>query len=109
MKQIIAATIIAAVFATLPSLSSAANQLTPIKFETEEEAHELNDAWLGLPVRTLSGRPIGYVVDAVFTDNEKTDYLLVSPHSPLAKTHKQVKRVNISGVKYLYDVVVIIR
>lgn len=48
------------------------------QFEIEEDMHELNDAWLGMPVVSEDGETIGFVEDAYLDMNGDVDELLVS-------------------------------
>lgn len=48
------------------------------QFDSEEELHELNDAWLGMPAHDASGKLIGYVEDAYIGDDGEVSELLVS-------------------------------
>ena len=48
------------------------------QFETFEEEHELNDAWLGMPVHSAEGDLIGFVEDAYLDANGEVEELLVS-------------------------------
>lgn len=48
------------------------------QFESEEELHELNDAWLGMPAFSKEGKQIGFIEDAFLDDNGDVSELLVS-------------------------------
>ncbi len=48
------------------------------QFESEEDLHELNDAWLGMPVVSEDGETIGFVEDAYLDDNGEVSELLIS-------------------------------
>ena len=48
------------------------------QFEDFEEEHELNDAWLGMPVHSADGELIGFVEDAYLDANGNVEELLVS-------------------------------
>jgi len=48
------------------------------QFESEEELHELNDAWLGMPAFSKEGELIGFVEDAYLDDDGYVAELLVS-------------------------------
>ena len=48
------------------------------QFEDFEEEHELNDAWLGMPVHSAEGELIGFVEDAYLDANGDVEELLVS-------------------------------
>lgn len=48
------------------------------QFENEEEMHELNDAWLGMPAVSQDGKTIGFVENAYLDDNGLVTELLVS-------------------------------
>ena len=48
------------------------------QFESEEELHELNDAWLGMPVVSEDGETIGFVEDAILDDDGLVSELLIS-------------------------------
>ena len=43
-----------------------------------EDAHEMNDAWLGMPVRDDSGNVVGYVEDALLDQEGYLTELIVS-------------------------------
>ncbi len=47
-------------------------------FDSEEELHELNDAWLGMPAHDKSGKLIGFVEDAFLDEEGYVSELLVS-------------------------------
>jgi len=60
-----------------------APQNTPLddrfdQFESEEELHELNDAWLGMPAYSSDGKQIGFVEDAYLDHEGYVSELLVS-------------------------------
>ena len=57
---------------------SQANQAPFDQLEAEEEMHELNDAWLGMPVHSADGELIGFVEDAYLDANGNVEELLVS-------------------------------
>lgn len=46
--------------------------------ESEEELHEMNDAWLGMPVHSADGKLAGFVEDAYLDVNGDVSELLVS-------------------------------
>ena len=48
------------------------------QFESEEDLHELNDAWLGMPVVSEDGETIGFVEDAYLDDDGEVSELLIS-------------------------------
>jgi len=48
------------------------------QFDSEEDLHELNDAWLGMPAFSSEGTMIGFVEDAFLNDNGDITELLVS-------------------------------
>lgn len=48
------------------------------QFESDEELHELNDAWLGMPVKSNNGKLIGFVEDAYLDNEGNISELLVS-------------------------------
>ena len=48
------------------------------QFESEEDLHELNDAWLGMPVVSEDGETIGFVEDAILDDDGLVSELLIS-------------------------------
>lgn len=59
-----------------------APQSTPLdnrfeQFEDFEEEHELNDAWLGMPVHSAEGELVGFVEDAYLDENGSVEELLV--------------------------------
>ncbi|WP_075995329.1 PRC-barrel domain-containing protein [Salaquimonas pukyongi] len=47
------------------------------QFEDFEEEHELNDAWLGMPVHSAEGELVGFVEDAYLDENGDVEELLV--------------------------------
>ncbi len=48
------------------------------QFESEEEMHDLNDAWLGMPAVSRDGKMMGFVEDAILDENGYVTELLVS-------------------------------
>lgn len=47
-------------------------------FETEDYAeHELNDAWLGMPVHSSNGSLIGYINDAIIDANGDVEQVII--------------------------------
>ena len=48
------------------------------QFESEVDMHELNDAWLGMPVVSEDGETIGFVEDAYLDINGEVEELLIS-------------------------------
>lgn len=59
-----------------PESNATGNQFE--QFEDFEEEHELNDAWLGMPVHSEEGELIGFVEDAYLDANGDVEELLVS-------------------------------
>ena len=59
-----------------PESNAMGNQFE--QFEDFEEEHELNDAWLGMPVHSADGELIGFVEDAYLDANGNVEELLVS-------------------------------
>ena len=51
------------------------------QFDDFEDDHEMNDAWLGMPVVSEDGEIIGFVEDAYLDINGDVDELLVSVSS----------------------------
>jgi hypothetical protein len=47
------------------------------QFDEDDEFHVLNDAWLGMPVRSQDGKIIGFVEDAFLTEDGDVSELLV--------------------------------
>lgn len=47
------------------------------EIETGEYEHELNDAWLGMPVMSKDGRIVGSVIDAWIGEDGEVEELLV--------------------------------
>lgn len=48
------------------------------QFESEEDMHELNDAWLGMPAKSKNGEIIGFVEDAYLDEFGQVTEILVS-------------------------------
>jgi hypothetical protein len=70
---------------------------------TYEDAHEMNDAWLGMPVRDAAGSVVGYVEDA-FLDNEGyLTELLVSLNGSSTAVYVDQKHVEYTEVAVLVD------
>lgn len=47
-------------------------------FETEAyEEHELNDAWLGMPVHSSNGKLIGFINDAIIDENGFVNQVII--------------------------------
>ncbi|MCB1384325.1 MAG: PRC-barrel domain-containing protein [Nitratireductor sp.] len=57
---------------------SQANQAPFDQLEAEEEMHELNDAWLGMPAFDADGKLIGVIEDAYLNEDGTVSELLVS-------------------------------
>ena len=70
---------------------------------TYDDAHELNDAWLGMPVRDATGRKIGYVEDAFLDDEGYLEELLVSIDGSGVSVYVDQKHVDYSEVAVLVD------
>ncbi|MDJ0612664.1 MAG: PRC-barrel domain-containing protein [Rhizobiaceae bacterium] len=68
-----------------------------------EDAHELNDAWLGMPVRDAAGDVIGYVEDAFLDEDGYLDELLVSINGSSATVYVDQKHVEYTDVAVLVD------
>src|SRR5690606_6479342 len=66
MKKVYLAAMLALTGFAAPGAFAAEMSVAPVDFRGtgDEEAHPLNDAWLGMPVETSSGVGIGFVVDA---------------------------------------------
>lgn len=45
----------------------------------DEHEHELNDAWMGMNVRTADGKDVGYITDAILDENGVIDVVVVTP------------------------------
>ena len=68
-----------------------------------DDAHELNDAWLGMPVRDAQGEVIGFVEDA-FLDNEGyLTELLVSLNGSGVAVYVDQSHVEYTEVSVLID------
>lgn len=68
-----------------------------------EDAHELNDAWLGMPVRDADGHVIGHVEDAFLDDKGYLTELLVSIKGSSAAVYVDQKHVEYTEVSVLVD------
>lgn len=68
-----------------------------------EDAHELNDAWLGMPVRDAAGVVIGYVEDAFLDDDGYLSELLVSINGSSAAVYVDQEHVEYTEVAVLVD------
>jgi len=68
-----------------------------------EDAHELNDAWLGMPVRDSAGEVIGYVEDAFLDEDGYLDELLISINGSSAAVYVDQKHVEYTEVAVLVD------
>lgn len=66
-----------------------------------EDAHELNDAWLGMPVRDAAGEVIGYVDDAFLDDDGYLSELLVSIKGSGVSVYVDQKHVEYTEVAVL--------
>jgi hypothetical protein len=62
-------------YAAQPTLQD--NRFEQFDEANEEEMHELNDAWLGMPVRSSDGKLAGYVEDAYLDANGDVNEILV--------------------------------
>ncbi len=70
---------------------------------TYEDAHELNDAWLGMPVRDAAGDVVGYVEDAFLDDQGGLTELLVSLNGSSVAVYVDQKNVEYTQVGVLVD------
>ena len=68
-----------------------------------EDAHELNDAWLGMPVRDAAGQIIGHVEDAFLDEKGYLTELLVSINGSSAAVYVDQKHVEYTEVSVLVD------
>ncbi|MGI9352550.1 MAG: PRC-barrel domain-containing protein [Rhizobiaceae bacterium] len=68
-----------------------------------DDAHELNDAWLGMPVRSTEGKIIGYVDDAFLDDEGYLTELLVSLNGSSITVFVDQKHVEYTDVAVLVD------
>ncbi|MEM9330081.1 MAG: PRC-barrel domain-containing protein [Pseudomonadota bacterium] len=68
-----------------------------------DDAHELNDAWLGMPVRDAAGKIIGYVDDAFLDDEGYLTELLVSLNGSGVTVFVDQKHVEYTEVAVLVD------
>lgn len=70
---------------------------------TYEDAHEMNDAWLGMPVRDAAGEVIGYVEDAFLDDDGYLSELVVSINGSSAAVFVDQSHVEYTEVAVLVD------
>lgn len=68
-----------------------------------EDAHELNDAWLGMPVRDNRGKIIGYVEDAFLDQEGYLTELLVSLNNSEIAVYIDQKYVDFTELAVLVD------
>ncbi|MEM9278077.1 MAG: PRC-barrel domain-containing protein [Pseudomonadota bacterium] len=68
-----------------------------------DDAHELNDAWLGMPVRDAAGNVIGYVEDAFLDDEGYLTELLVGLNGSSVTVFVDQKHVEYTEVAVLVD------
>lgn len=68
-----------------------------------EDAHELNDAWLGMPVRDAAGEVIGYVEDAFLDAKGGLTELLVSLNGSGVAVYVNQENVEYTEVGVLVD------
>ena len=83
-----------------------ANQAPFDQFELHssyEDAHELNDAWLGMPVRDAAGDVIGHVEDAFLDDEGYLTELLVTINGSSAAVFVDQQHVEYTEVAVLVD------
>ena len=68
-----------------------------------DDAHELNDAWLGMPVRDSGGKVIGVVEDAFLDDEGYLTELLVAINGSSVSVFVDQKNVEYTEVAVLVD------
>lgn len=68
-----------------------------------EDAHELNDAWLGMPVRDAAGKVVGHVQDAFLDAQGGLTELLVSLKGSKVAVYVDQKNVEYTQVAVLVD------
>lgn len=44
------------------------------------DEHEMNDAWMGMDVKTIDGKDAGYITDAILDENGVIDVVVVTPN-----------------------------
>ena len=70
---------------------------------TYDDAHELNDAWLGMPVRDAAGKVIGYVEDALLDQEGYLTELVVQISGSGSSVYVDQKHVDYTDVAVLVD------
>jgi hypothetical protein len=63
--------------------------------------HPLNDAWLGMPVHMLDGKPVGYVSDVIMQPDGQIAYILVKRYAPGAGDNTPAIRIPVSRTQLL--------
>ena len=69
------------------------------QFENEEELHELNDAWLGMPAYSSEGKMVGHVEDAYIDQDGNVTRLLVSLSGKKIAVYVGGKNVQLTETK----------
>ncbi|MEO0911255.1 MAG: PRC-barrel domain-containing protein [Pseudomonadota bacterium] len=69
-----------------------------------EDAHELNDAWLGMPVRSTDGSIIGYVEDAFLDSDGYLEELHVALNQSSIIIKVDAQKVDYTEVAVLVDI-----
>ena len=69
-----------------------------------DDAHELNDAWLGMPVRTMDGSVVGYVEDAFLDSEGYLQELHVALNRSSIIIKVDAKKVDYTEVAVLVDI-----
>ncbi len=69
-----------------------------------DDAHELNDAWLGMPVRTTDGSIIGYVEDAFLDSEGYLEELHIALNQSSIIIKVDAKKVDYTEVAVLVDI-----
>lgn len=91
------------------AVAYAAEEETDTRFDQFElhgsydDAHELNDAWLGMPVRDSAGKFVGTVEDAFLDQEGYLTELLVSINGSSAVVFVDQKNVEYTEVAVLVD------
>lgn len=68
-----------------------------------EDTHELNDAWLGMPVRDAKGNNVGYVEDAFLDHDGYLSELLVVMNGSGIAVYVDHKHVDYTEIAVLVD------
>lgn len=69
------------------------------QFENEEDMHELNDAWLGMPAFSNDGKIIGFIEDAYLDEDDEITELLVSINDQKIAVYVDGTRATLTDTK----------